>query len=187
MPWLITCTTPNCNSDSSCTFAQLHHMHLTFAPQITPSNGPMFNPNYLLHPGPIWPTIPNCVHIQSAVFATMHWTDNSQTHTHTDQQTVGGNVHDYRPLSLYRENCDLIIVSYVNYWHRNGYWYNLCHPVPWMHQEMKKSVNDFLQLRKDHFLSFDRQEWWHPVKSRSIVLKFPFWRTWLAQPVWTPQ
>ena len=67
------------------------------------------NPTICLIPGPIQPTVPNRIHIQSAVLP--QWT--RQTHTQTNRW-LEGMFADYKPLSLCRERRhDLITASNV--------------------------------------------------------------------------
>ena len=63
------------------------------------------NPAMCLIPGPIFPAVPDCIHIWSAILPQC----TGQTDIHRDQQTVGGMFDDYRPLSLNREQHGLII------------------------------------------------------------------------------
>ena len=63
--------------------------HIRPPPKKNPSGGRIRKPNCTcLIPGSIRPTIPNRIHIRSAVLPQC----TGQTDTHTDQQTVGGNL-----------------------------------------------------------------------------------------------
>ena len=76
--------------------------HPIFVPKIAPSRGPIPKPNYIcLIPAPIRPTIPNPIHIRSAVLPQCTGQTDRQTHRPT------GMVCDYRPLSLYRQQLGL--------------------------------------------------------------------------------
>jgi len=68
------------------------------------------NPTTCLIPVPVWPTIPNCIHIRSAVLPQC----TRQTNTHRQTNTwLEGMFDDYRPLSLYREFRSLIIIYVI--------------------------------------------------------------------------
>jgi len=80
----------------------------TFAPKITPFCGPIPKPSYLPNPWTHLTYLPK-VHLYLIIrFATMHWTDRTDTQTN---RWLKGMFNHNRPLSLYREHCGLIILA----------------------------------------------------------------------------
>jgi len=67
----------------------------TFSPQITPSHRPILKPNSCLIRGPIRPTIPNRIHIRSAILS--QCTGQAQTQINRWLEVM---FCEYRPLSL---------------------------------------------------------------------------------------
>ena len=112
MPRPIPRTSPNRNSDSSCTFTQL----AAKSPLVMPQNYPfsLTDPQTQLPVSSLYPSnLPSQMASRSGQPFFYNALDR-QTNRQTDKQTnrwIKGKFDHYRPLSLYREQHSLIIAS----------------------------------------------------------------------------